>query len=57
MLTLTQILAALKDRNLAKVAQVLGCSRSALSGYMRGKFNPSEEMLKKLSDYIEGGKK
>lgn len=57
MLTLEQIVSALQDRNLAKVARALGCSRGTLSGYMRGEFRPSEEMLKKLSDYIEGGNK
>jgi len=57
MLTVEEIKSMLKDRNLAKVARALGCSRGTLSGYMRGEFRPSEEMQKKLSDYIEGGKK
>jgi len=57
MLTVEEIKSMLKDRNLAKVARALGCSRATLSGYMRGEFRPSDEMLKKLSDYIEGGKK
>jgi len=56
MLTVEEIKSMLKDRNLAKVARALGCSRGTLSGYMRGEFRPSEEMQKKLSDYIEGGK-
>lgn len=57
MLTVEQIISVLEDRNLAKVARALGCSRATLSGYVRGEFRPSDEMLKKLSDYIEGGKK
>jgi len=56
MLTEEQIISVLEDRNLVKVARALGCSWATLSGYVRGEFRPSDEMLKKLSDYIEGGK-
>ena len=57
MLTEEQIISVLEDRNLVKVARALGCSRATLSGYMRGEFRPSDEIIKKLSDYIEGGTK
>lgn len=57
MLTLKKIKSMLKDRNLAKVARAIGCSRATLSGYLRGEFNPSAEMLAKLSEYLEGGAK
>ena len=57
MLTVEEIKIMLKDRNLAKVARAIGCSRATLSGYLRGEFNPSAEMLAKLSEYLEGGAK
>lgn len=54
MLTLEQIKEKLKDRNLSEVGRRLGMTRAYLSALARGKFQPSYENLKKLSDYLEG---
>lgn len=55
MLTLEQIIESLKDRNLQVVANEIGVTRSYLSAITKStRINPSYEVIKKLSDYLEG---
>lgn len=53
MLTLDQIIEKLNDRNLSKVADTVGVSRATMSNLKNRKVNPSYELVKKLSDYLE----
>jgi transcriptional regulator with XRE-family HTH domain len=53
MLTLDQIIEKLNDRNLSKVADAVGVSRATMSNLKNRKVNPSYELVKKLSDYLE----
>lgn len=56
MLTLEQIINRLADRNLAVVAREIGVTRAYLSAIRAGRAsNPSYDMVKKLSDYLERG--
>lgn len=54
MLNLEQVTTKLKDRNLSEVGRRVGLTRSYLSAVVGGKFKPSYDNLKKLSDYLEG---
>jgi len=55
MMTLDEVRAALNDRNLSMVAESVGVTRSYLSAIRSGKAgNPSYEMVKRLSEYLEG---
>lgn len=51
-MNLEQIKEKLSDRNLAEVARRIGVTRAYLSSIMKGQ-KISEEMRKKLSDYLE----
>lgn len=54
MLTLEQIKERLSDKNLSEVARRIGVTGAYLSAIVRGsKVNPSYEIVKKLSDYLE----
>lgn len=54
MLTLENIRKALQDRNLQKVAEATGYTRSYLAAIRRGSAeNPSYQVVKRLSDYLE----
>lgn len=54
MLKLEQIIERLKDRNLSAVARAIGVTPAYLSAICRGvTTNPSYEMVKRLSDYLE----
>jgi transcriptional regulator with XRE-family HTH domain len=55
MLTIEDIQEKLRDRNLAEVARAAGVTRSYISAIASGKrVNPSYEMLKKLSEVLQG---
>lgn len=54
MLELNEIIKRLKDRNLSEVGRRIGMTRSYLSAVAAGKFKPSYDNLKKISDYLEG---
>ena len=54
MMTLDQIREKLTDKNLSEVARRIGVTGAYLSAIVRGvKVNPSYEIVKKLSDYLE----
>ena len=54
MMTIEQVVEKLQDRNLTKVAKSVGITRVYLSAIANGKqLNPSYEIVKKLSDYLE----
>lgn len=54
MLTIEEIKEKLKDRNLTEVAKNIGVTGAYLSAIRNGtKLNPSYEVVKKLSDYLE----
>jgi transcriptional regulator with XRE-family HTH domain len=54
MLTIEEIREKLQDRNLTKVAASIGITRVYLSAIANGKqLNPSYDIVKKLSDYLE----
>lgn len=54
MLTLEEIREKLNDRNLAKVSRATGVGYNNLHGIANGtKNNPSYNVIKKLSDYLE----
>ena len=52
MMTLEQVQAALKDRNLQKVSQAIGVSAETLYRISRGKNKPHMATLKIISDYL-----
>lgn len=53
-MTLEQIRKALYDRNLSRVADATEYSRAYLSAIRSGRAeNPSYQVIKKLSDYLE----
>lgn len=54
MLELNEIIKRLKDRNLSEVGRRIGMTRAYLSAVAGGKFKPSYDNLKKISDYLEG---
>jgi transcriptional regulator with XRE-family HTH domain len=55
MLTIEQIREKLKDKNLSEVGRRIGFTGAYLSAICRGVAkNPSYEMVKKISDYLEG---
>jgi transcriptional regulator with XRE-family HTH domain len=54
MLNLEQIKEKLSDKNLSEVGRRIGVTRAYLSAICRGyASNPSYQMLKKISDYLE----
>jgi len=54
MLALEEIKEKLQDKNLTKVAADIGVTGAYLSAIRKGvKLNPSYEVIKKLSDYLE----
>lgn len=54
MMTIEQVQEKLKDRNLTEVAKSIGVTSAYLSAIRKGvKVNPSYEVIKKLSDYLE----
>jgi len=53
MLNIEDIRKRLEDRNIAIVANRIGCSRAHLSNIYHGKTDGSYRMLKRLSDYLE----
>ncbi len=53
MLNIDDIRKRLEDRNLAIVANRIGCTRAHLSNISTGKTDGSYRMLKRLSDYLE----
>jgi DNA-binding phage protein len=52
MMTLDQVRAALKDRNLQKVSQAIGLSAETLYRISRGKNKPHMATLKIISEYL-----
>lgn len=54
MLSTEQIAEKLSDRNLSEVARRLKITRPYLSAIVNGHKKPSYELLKKISDYLEG---
>lgn len=54
MLSIEQIKEKLTDRNLAEVSRRLGITRAYLGMIANGQRKPSYDILKKLSDYLEG---
>lgn len=58
MLDLDQIREKLQDRNLSEVGRRLSITRSYLSYICKdgSKANPSYEMVKRISDYLEANK-
>lgn len=56
MLSIEQIKERMKDRKAAVVAQRVGITRAYLGMILRGERTPSYEILKRLSDYLEGAK-
>jgi DNA-binding phage protein len=52
MMTLEQVRAALKDRNLQAVSQATGLSAETLYRISRGKNKPHMATLKIISDYL-----
>ena len=54
MLSLTEIRALLRDRNLAEVARRSGVHRNTLQRIMRGDANPSFNTVYALSSYLTG---
>lgn len=57
MLTLTEIQERLWDRRIGVVADVTGINRKTLWAITSGRSkNPSYEIIKKLSDYLEENK-
>lgn len=54
MLSIEEIKKRLEDKNLSEVARRLGITPAYLSAIARGaKKNPSYQVMKKLSDYLE----
>ena len=54
MLTIEQIQIRLKDRNLTEVGRAIGVTGAYLSAIRKGvKINPSYDVIKKLSDYLQ----
>lgn len=54
MLTIEEIQARLKHRNLSRVSEDTGISVSYLSMIKRGeRTNPAYDVVKKISDYLE----
>lgn len=54
MLTIEEIREKLSDRNLSEVGRRLGIKPTWMTDFVRNKRpNPSYEMVKKLSDYLE----
>lgn len=57
-LTLEQIIQRLQLANLSKVAKATGLSRQYISGILNGaNTNPSYNVMKKLSEALEGNEK
>lgn len=53
MLSIEQIKSRMSDRNISEVARRLNITRPYLSNIINGKYKPSYDMLKKISDYLE----
>ncbi len=56
MLTVEQIQDKMKDRRVAQIARTIGVSRQAIYDILKGRSLPTYEMLRKLSEYLEGNK-
>lgn len=54
MLTLDEIAVALRDRRMDIVAEATGLHRSTIARIKTGKANPTYDVMKALSDYLEG---
>ena len=54
MLSIDEISEKLRDKNLSVIAEKIGVSRAYLSQIRMKKANPTYDVLKKLSDYLEG---
>lgn len=55
MMTITEIRQALRDRNLAYVAERVGTTRQHLWAIVNGRSLPSVALLERISEYLNRG--
>lgn len=54
MMTIEEVAEKLAEKNRSEVARAVGATRSYINAIANGiRVNPSYEMIKKLSDYLE----